>query len=183
MTEPYRWRRAAMIARWKPVHLGHQAVLKALLRSAEHVTIGIGSSNKLDVHNPFSAAETREMLESCLGDGLARCEILEVPDLGNGPKWRAMVVELLGTLDAFVTANDWVHRLLEHDYLVVHPVTLLSPEEQVRVSGTMVRARMARGEDWRALVPESTARYLTERDLVARFVRDFGLQTLALSAP
>jgi hypothetical protein len=44
----------------------------------------------------------------------------------------------------------------------------------------MVRRRMARGEDWRSLVPPRIARYLDERALVDRFRREFGLATLAL---
>lgn len=168
-----------MVARWKPVHLGHAAVLRALLRSADQVVLGIGSSNKLDVHNPFSAAETREMLELVLGAELGRTAIVEIPDLGDPPRWRLMIRDLLGPLDAFVTANEWVKGLMAEDYPVVHPVTLLEPSEQVRVSGTMVRLAMARGADWRALVPAPVANFLDERGLCARFVRDFGLATLA----
>lgn len=169
-----------MIARWKPVHLGHAAVLRALVRSADHVVLGIGSSNKLDVHNPFTAAETRAMLALALGDDQARCTVLDIPDLGDPPRWRLMVRELLGPLDQFVTANPWVEGLMRPDYPVVHPVTLLAPGEQVRVSGTMVRVAMARGGDWERLVPPAVANYLLDRGLAARFVREFGLETLSL---
>ena len=172
-----------MIARWKPVHIGHARVLAALTRSSETVVVGIGSANKHDLHNPFTAAETRSMLEAALGEQISRVQIVDVPDLGNGPRWRAMVVEMLGPLDAFVTANDWVKRLLEPDYPIVHPASLLSPEERVRVSGTMVRELLARGGDWRALVPPAVARYLDEHGLAARFVREFGLATLAATLP
>lgn len=169
-----------MVARWKPVHLGHAAVIRALLRSADQVVLGIGSSNKLDVHNPFTAAETREMLELVLEGSGDRATIVDIPDLGDPPRWRLMVRELLGPLDAFVTANAWVEGLMAGDYGVVHPVSLLQPGERVRVSGTMVRLTMARGGDWRALVPDRVADYLEARGLRARFVREFGLETLAL---
>jgi nicotinamide mononucleotide adenylyltransferase len=33
-----------MVARWKPGHLGHAAVLQGLARIADHALIGIGSS-------------------------------------------------------------------------------------------------------------------------------------------
>jgi hypothetical protein len=52
----------AMIARWKPVHIGHAAVLEGLVASAESVIIGIGSSNRYNAKNPFTAAETADML-------------------------------------------------------------------------------------------------------------------------
>ncbi len=183
MAKTLHFSRAGMIARWKPVHLGHARVLSALLSVSDRLVIGIGSSNKRDVFNPFSAAETRRMLELALGDRATEVEILDVPDLGDGPKWRAMVVEMLGPLDAFVTANDWVKRLLERDYAIVHPASLLAPEDQVRVSGTMVRELLARGGEWREWVPPAVASYLEEQGLRARFVREFGLETLAARLP
>jgi nicotinamide-nucleotide adenylyltransferase len=174
--------RIAMIARWKPVHVGHAAVLEALTDLADHVVVGIGSSNKHDVSNPFTAAETAEMLRIAL-EGRSNYEILEVPDLGHGPRWRAMVVDMLGPLDLFVTANAYVRSLLEGDYRVVHPAGLVPPERRVPVDGTLVRRRMARGESWRELVPPPVADYLEARGLVERFRREFGLATLALDAP
>jgi nicotinamide-nucleotide adenylyltransferase len=172
-----------MIARWKPVHVGHAAVVRALLRSADQVVLGIGSSNKQDVHNPFTAEESAAMLELVLDADRARATVIPVPDLGDPPRWRLMVRELLGPLDAFVTANAWVRDLMKEDYQVLHPASLLLPEEQIRVSGTMVRLAMARGDDWRALVPGLVGAYLEEHGLRARFVRDFGLATLGLSLP
>ena len=171
-----------MVARWKPVHLGHTAVLRALVARAEHVLVGIGSSNRLNARNPFTAAETRDMLERVLGDR-SNVTLLEVPDLDDGPRWRALVVELFGRLDAFVTANPSVAGLLANDYPIVRPVDLVPLGERVPIDGTMVRRKMARGDGWRALVPEDVALYIEERGLDHRFRKKFGLETLALDAP
>lgn len=178
---PVRFRNIAMIARWKPVHLGHQAVLEALLAHADHVTIGIGSSNRYNAKNPFSAEETRQMLGLVVG-ARPGVDIVEVPDLDDGPRWRAMVTGMLGPLDAYVTANGYVRSLLLHDYEVLHPVHLVPPEKRVRVDGTMVRLAMARGgDDWQALVPAEIASYLARGGLVERFRREFGAETLRLA--
>lgn len=168
-----------MIARWKPVHLGHAAVLEALADRADHAIVGIGSSNKHDASNPFTADETAAMIRLAL-PGRENVELVEVPDLGHGPRWRAMVVEMFGPLDLFATANGYVKSLLERDYRVVHPVWLIPPDRRVAVDGTMVRRRMARGEDWRALVPAVVAAYLDEHALVDRFREEFGAETIAL---
>jgi nicotinamide-nucleotide adenylyltransferase len=176
-----RFRNIAMIARWKPVHLGHSAVLDALLAHGDHVTIGIGSSNRYNAKNPFSAEETRQMLELALGSRPG-ATIVEVPDLDDGPRWRLMVTAMLGPLDAYVTANGYVRSLLLHDYEVIHPVHLVPPERRVRVDGTMVRLAMARGGDeWRALVPAEIAGFLESGGLVERFRREFGEETLRLA--
>jgi nicotinamide-nucleotide adenylyltransferase len=179
---PDRLGRVAMIARWKPVHVGHAAVLEALVERADVVLIGIGSSNRYDAANPFSAAETEEMIRAVL-HGRTNFDVVDVPDLGHGPSWRAMVVAMLGALDVFVTANPYVRQLLAADYRVVHPVRVVPTERRVPVDGTLVRKAMARGEDWRPLVPDVVAHILDERGLVERFRRDFGLETLALDAP
>ncbi len=171
-----------MIARWQPVHRGHAAVLRALASRAGHVLLGIGSSNRQNARNPFSAAETRDMLERVLGDR-STVTLLEVPDLDDGPRWRALVVELFGRLDAFVTANPDVAGLLARDYRIVHPVDLVPLEERVPIDGTLVRREMARGDGWRTLVPDDVAVYIEERGLDRRFRSTFGLETLALDAP
>ena len=176
---PDRVERIAMIARWKPVHLGHAAVLEALADRADHAIVGIGSPNKYDASNPFTADETASMIRLVL-DGRDNVELVEVPDLGHGPRWRAMVVGMFGPLDLFATANGYVRSLLEHDYRVVHPVWLIAPERRVAVNGTMVRRLMARGEQWRELVPPVIAGYLDANGLVDRFRAEFGDETIAL---
>lgn len=167
-----------MIARWKPVHRGHAVVLDGLVRAGRHVVVGIGSSNVYDARNPFTADETRAMLRLVIGDA-PHVEIREVPDLGHGPRWRAMVVEMLGPLDVFVTANAYVKSLLELDYRVVHPVRLVAPAARVAIDGTMVRRAMLDGTDWRSLVPPPVADYLDAQGLVARFVRELADGTLS----
>ncbi len=52
-----------IIARFKPVHKGHAAILEALCERADLVYIGLGSPNKYDVRNPFSAKESEEMID------------------------------------------------------------------------------------------------------------------------
>jgi nicotinamide-nucleotide adenylyltransferase len=167
-----------MIARWKPVHRGHAAVLQALVEQAQHALIGIGSSNCYDVRNPFTASETAEMIRIAL-DGRTNYSLIEVPDLGHGPRWRALVCELFGDIDLFVTANDYVRDLMRDVYRVVHPVHLVPESQRVRVHGTMVRLAMARGEAWQELVPSGVANFLVRNGLVDRFRREFGEATIS----
>ena len=108
-------------------------------------------------------------------------ELVEIEDLGDGPRWREMIVDRFGPLCAFATANQYVRSLLEEDYEVIHPVTLIPQERRVPVDGTMVRVAMARGENWAPLVPPVIVSFLRERGLVERFRREFGLETLALA--
>jgi len=173
---PARLGSVATIARFKPVHLGHAAVLEALIARADRVVVGIGSSNRYNARNPFTAAESADMIREIAGD---RVELIEVPDLDDGPRWRAMVVEMLGPIDLFVTANAYVRDLLIGDYLVAHPVWLIDPNNRVRVDGTMVRRAMARGDDWRSLVPPRVGAWLDTHAILPRFLKEFGEETRA----
>jgi nicotinamide-nucleotide adenylyltransferase len=170
-----------MVARWRPVHLGHEPILRALCDRAVKATIGIGSSNRYDLRNPFTLEETIDMIRLVLA-GRTNYTLVPVPDLDDGPRWRKMVVELFGSLDLFVTANPYVSRLLAGDYRIVRPVALVPPEQKIAIDGTMVRREMARGNDWRPLVPAEVADYIAARRLDDRFRREFGLPTLALDA-
>ncbi len=170
-----------MIARWRPVHLGHAAILRALCDRASQARIGIGSSNRYNVRNPFTLEETTDMIRLVLA-GRQNYRLIPVPDLDDGPRWRLMVLDLLGPLDRFVTANPYVASLMAADYRIIRPVELVPADARIPVDGTMVRREMARGDGWRDLVPPEVADYITARGLDARFRREFGLETLALDA-
>lgn len=174
-----RFPRLGMVARWRPVHLGQAAVLRALCRRADQALIGIGSANRYNLRNPFTLAETSEMIRLVLSDQ-ANYQLLSVPDLDDGPRWRALILELFGPLDLFVTDNPYVAKLMAADYRVIRPVALLADDEKIAIDGTMVRRAMARGDGWQTLVPPAVADYITAHGLDDRFRREFGLPTLAL---
>jgi nicotinamide-nucleotide adenylyltransferase len=176
---PFTYQRIAMIARWKPVHLGHQVILRALCELGKKTFIGIGSSNRYNIRNPFTLEETRSMIQLALA-GYDNYDLIPVPDLDDGPRWRVMVKEMFGDLDLFVTDNPYVTNLLKNDYRITRPVELIPLNEHIRVDGAMVRERMARDEDWASLVPQNIAAYIKSNRLDVRFREEFGLQTLAL---
>lgn len=173
--------RAGFLARFRPPHLGHAAVLAALGRTAETVVVGVGSANRYDLDNPFTGDETAGLLAPLLPEG--RAEIHLLPDLYDGPRWAEMVRERFGGLDFFVTANPYVRSLLEGTWRVTHPLEILEPGERVAVEGKDVRRAMARGEAWERLVPPAVAGELKARGLARRFREEFGLETLARSVP
>jgi nicotinamide-nucleotide adenylyltransferase len=174
--------RIGMVARWQPVHLGHAPVLRALCDRAAQALIGIGSANRYGLRNPFTLEERREMIHLAL-DGRSNYELIPVPDLDDGPRWRLMILDLFGPLDLFVTANPYVRSLLSTDYRLLDPVQLVAEQDRVPLNGTMVRWEMACGPGWRDLVPEKVADYIAAGGLDERFRNEFGLQTLAQGAP
>jgi nicotinamide-nucleotide adenylyltransferase len=176
-----RFDRIGMVARWQPVHRGHVAVLTALCDRAAQAIIGIGSSNRHDLRNPFTLEERTDMIRLALA-GRGNYTLVPVPDLDDGSRWRAMVVDLFGPLDLFVTDNPYVASLLGADYQVIRPVELVPEENRIAINGTMVRKEMAHGDGWRELVPDKVADYIVDRQLDDRFRREFGLEALAMDS-
>ena len=125
-----RFGRLGMIARWRPVHRGHAAVLAAMCEHARHALIGIGSANRYNFRNPFTCNETSDMLRLALA-GWDNFELIPVPDLDDGPRWRAQVVELFGPLDVFCSDNPYVASLLAADYPIIRPVELIPPRASI----------------------------------------------------
>ena len=79
--------RIGMVARWRPVHRGHAPVLRALCDRASEALIGIGSSNRYDLRNPFTLEETTDMIRLVLA-GRKNYTLISVPDLDHGLRWR-----------------------------------------------------------------------------------------------
>jgi nicotinamide-nucleotide adenylyltransferase len=169
--------KAGAIGRFKPLHLGGAVLLETMCEKADHMIIGIGSSNQYNARNPFTAEETKDMIGLVL-PGFDNYGIIEVPDLFNEPKWIAQILALYGDLDAFVSGNEYVADLLKDHYRIVHPVEIVAPEKQTKIKATEVRYEMARGTDWERLVPEPVAEYIKQNGLDERFRREFGFETL-----
>ena len=110
-----------MVARWRPVHRGHAPVLRALCQQAAETLIGIGSSNRYNLRNPFTLEETSAMIRLVLAD-YKNYSLIPVPDLDDGPRLREMIIKLFGPLDLFVTDNPYVANLLAGDYNIIKPV-------------------------------------------------------------
>lgn len=163
-----------LICRFQPLHLIHARLLRAAALRADLLRVGIGSPERSDARNPFSASERLEMLERVCAELPCPVELILVPDLGHGPRWAAQVERLFGTLDRFVSANGYVRRLLEPSYRLAHPLELIPPALRAPIGGAEVRLAMAAGEPWEELVPESVAELLIREGWVERFRREHG---------
>ncbi len=178
--------RLGFIGRFKPLHNGADAAIDALCSAADEAIIGIGSANKYHMRCPFTADESEAMVRASLGaHGHANYRVERIDDFGDqakyrdGARWREEIIKRFGKLDAFVTGNPYVRELLQDTYPIIHPVTLIKPDRRLVLRATQVRIEMARGDGWRALVPEPVADVIDEKRLVDRFRREYGLQTLA----
>jgi nicotinamide mononucleotide adenylyltransferase len=178
-------KKTGLVGRFKPLHLGAGVLLEEACEQAEHLTIGIGSCNKYNLRNPFTADESEAMIKEFLTPKYNNFTIIKIPDFAHipeyadGNKWRETIKETFGNLDFFITGNDYVTKLLCGDYRIMPPFIFIPKEKQIKLKATLVRVEMARYGDWKSLMPEKVAHYLEKNGLVDRFREEFGLQTLA----
>ena len=167
-----------LIGRFKPLHNGNSALLESACENSSQVLIGIGSSNRYDLINPFTAIETEGMIRAVLSPNYSNFEIFYIPDFRDDEKWRNDVREKFGNLDYFVSGNQYVAQILKESYRILHPFELIPEERQLKLNSTEVRIEIAKGEQWKDLVPAIVAEYLENSGLIERFRREFGEQTL-----
>ena len=170
---------AVILGRWQPVHQGHRAALISICERFDRVMVGIGSSNVYDYRNPFHINEVEEMIHLVLRD-FSNYSLVSVIDMPDDDAWCREVQHRFGEPDVFFTANPYVTHLLKNQFRLAHPATVIPDVRKVAVSATMVREALARGTDWRGLLPEAIAGYIQAHHLDERFRRDFGLHTLMM---
>jgi len=158
MSMPNSPNHVAIIGRWRPVHLGHQAALHALCQQFEQVMLELA----LEEYSNYTLAP--------------------IPDTADEDEWRQLVQAAIGDPDLLVTANPYVRAMLDGLWPIAHPAAFIPHEHKVPVSGSMLRRRMADGSAWTDLVPPKITQYLVDHQLDRRFRAEFGLQTLALDA-
>lgn len=176
--------KVGFIGRFKPLHNGGAMVLEEICKNANHVLIGIGSSNKYNLRNPFTAKESKEMIDAFLSKKYSNYSFVFIPDYAqiplykNGERWKQEIIKNFGKLDYFVTGNPYVKNLLCDTYKIIHSAKLIPLEKQIRLRATMVRYEIAINGNWEKYVPKEVADYL-KPDLINRFKREFGLATIA----
>ncbi len=179
--------RCGVVGRFKPLHLGGARMLDAVCAQADHVIIGVGSSNKYNLRNPFTADESEGMIRAYLSPRFANYSFIHIPDYGHipeyrdGQRWKRHVIEGYGSLDCFVSGNAYVSDLLQDSYPIIDSPSLIPRDQWIRLKASAVRVAMAKGDEWRGMVPREVAEYLDDHALVERFRREFGLETLASS--
>ncbi len=176
--------RVGVIGRFKPLHNGGASMLDALCENADRVIIGLGSSNKYDLRNPFTVEESAGMIQAYLSPRYSNYELIPIPDFGHlpdfrdGEEWSRYARNKLGRLDYFVTGNEYTASLLKSYYRILAPAEVIPEEKQVEINSTAVRIVMAKNENYGVLIPTAVSEYLKKKGLIERFVREFGEETI-----
>jgi nicotinamide-nucleotide adenylyltransferase len=158
------------IGRFQPFHLGHLATIKFALTHVQELVVVIGSAEKShEKRNPFTAGERIRMIKGSLNSDdevdSKRIVLIPVVDVDVHSLWTHYVDILVPRYEVVFT-NDIFTSLLfkERGTKVLEPIL----HKRKELSATEIRLRMAKGGDWKKLVPLHTIRIIEDINGIAR---------------
>jgi nicotinamide-nucleotide adenylyltransferase len=136
-------------------------MIKMILEDYDEVTIGVGSAQYTHTKkNPFTAEERTEMIKRALEkESINSFSIVPIDDVHNDDLWVKHVESLVPRFDAVITHDSLSRKLFSDSGYDIVDARLL---EREKYSGTEVRMRLLKGDDWLSLVPKEVAKYILE---------------------
>ncbi|MGC9516386.1 MAG: nicotinamide-nucleotide adenylyltransferase [Methanomicrobiales archaeon] len=161
--------RGLLVGRMQPVHEGHLQVIKRILEEVDEIIICVGSAQlSHTLKDPFTAGERIMMLTKALSENnisASKNYIIPVQDIECNSVWSAHIKMLTPPFDHVYSGNPLVQRLfIEDDVDVTEPPLF----NRTLYSGTEVRRRILKDEEWESLVPKSVISVINEIDGVKR---------------
>lgn len=155
------------IGRFQPFHLGHLDAIRFGLSKVENLWIGIGSSNKSnEKRNPFTADERKDMILSSLESSiLKRIQVYYIADIDDHEKWTHHIDSIVPKYDIVFSNDDFTTSLYQKRGVKVIAVPL---KDREKFSGTNIRERIAKGENWAEFVPRGANKVLLKIDAKKR---------------
>jgi nicotinamide-nucleotide adenylyltransferase len=149
------------IGRFQPFHNGHLFAVKYALRNVQLLYIIVGSSQKShEPRNPFTAGERIIMIRNALiADKIDPSSylIIPIPDAVGHAVWTAFIDQVVPTYDVVFSNDTLTLQLFKEKGVEAIEVPL---ETRAKLSATEVRRRIASGENWKELVPQSSVKII-----------------------
>ncbi len=159
-------RRAFYIGRFQPFHLGHYSIITDIARNVDEVVIGIGTAQKShEPQNPFTAGERVMMIRHALEEADVKHYAIPLEDLQRNAVWVSHIISMTPPFDMVYSNNPLVIRLFMEAGIDVKQPPM---HKRDGYSGSEIRRRMLKDEDWRSLVPKAVVDVIDEIDGVNR---------------
>jgi len=164
-------KRAVLLGRFQPFHLGHLAVVKQILAEQDELVIGIGSAQASHTEdNPFTAGERIMMITKALDqEKIPRNKwyIIPLVDVGNNSLWVSHVRSSAPPFQTVYSGNPLVKRLFKEAGVDVREPP---PFNRRECSGTEIRKKMVEGKKWQKSVPPVVVGVITELGGLQRMI-------------
>jgi len=157
---PPRINRGLYPGRFQPYHLGHHEVLKQIALEVDEIIVGIESAQKShEIENPFTAGERVLMVTCALREFDLKHYVIPIEDIQRNSLWVSHVKSMVPPFEIAYTNNPLVIELLTEAGIDVRQSPLFMRNSY---SGTEIRRRMLKGENWEQFVPENVVRIIRE---------------------
>ncbi|MEM0156572.1 MAG: nicotinamide-nucleotide adenylyltransferase [Thermoplasmataceae archaeon] len=159
--------RAFIVGRFQPFHNGHLEIIRSILKNNASVIIGIGSAQySHTLKDPFTAGERHLMISTTLErEGIFQFYLVPIEDVNSNPLWVAHVESLTPGFNRVYTNNPLVTRLFREKNYRVESMKMIN---RSKWSGTHIREKMIKNQDWRSDVPRAVADIIDEIDGISR---------------
>lgn len=157
-----KYKKALLIGRFQPFHLGHLYLIKKALEVADEIVVGIGSANIYDGNNPLDWRAREKILKSVFykENMEIRVErIVALDDFFNDEKWLANVKDRAGDFDIVVGNNEWVNRIMEKGGYKVLRVPYY---KRYLYEGEKIRKLLLENGNWQKRVPQYLIKFISE---------------------
>ncbi len=140
------------------------------MKSCDELVIAVGSAQKShELHDPFTTGERLQMIRLALKEAKidsSRVSVIPIPDTWESHSlWVSRVVSYCGTFDAVFSNQPLVTRLFKESGFKIENIPLY---KRKTLSGTELRKRMLKGDDWEPYVPPAVAKFIRKHKLLQR---------------
>jgi len=143
-----------VIGRFQPFHNGHVYLFEKAFDQCEKIIIGVGSTNRKNKNNPWSANERRLMLERFVNKNGYSDRVLKIVNLDDNPDddvWFENLYKKTGPFDVTLGNNEWNNEIIKKHGIEVIYTGLHNREE---LEGYKIRALMLSKKSWKSRVPQ-----------------------------
>ncbi|MBU2637619.1 MAG: nicotinamide-nucleotide adenylyltransferase [Nanoarchaeota archaeon] len=157
------------IGRFQPFHNGHLSVIKQMEKKCDEIIIAIGSSQYgFYKENPMTAGERIAAISAVLRKELKLpFYLILVEDIHCYPKYVSHVKSLVPRFNVvYNTDNGVIEELFREAGYEVRQF-----EQRIKTRATDVRNLIAKGKEWKHLVPENVFSFLVKNKIDERIRR------------
>lgn len=159
---------ALFIGRFQPFHLGHLYAIQEILQKEKFLIIGVGSAQYFEKkENPYTASQRYQMIQSALKEAKINPQkytIIPVWNIENDALWINHIDRILPPYKNIYTGSEETKKL----YLAHYKKYRKHPIKKIRlyrignekISATLIRDKMEKGQKWGHFVPNSVANLL-----------------------
>ena len=140
------------VMRLQPLHRGHLKVINTMLTNHPKAIIVIGSIENFDDKNPFTFKDRLKMLELVYPQEIKNNKLIIIgaKDIHNPPKWASYIKTLLPIeATCYYSGTGQDAHLFEKEGFK----TIQINRDELNISGTMVRNKIKKNENWQKDVP------------------------------